>query len=487
MPQIPQSVLEKDPTLAGLGLPKRGKVRNTYDLPGHDDLMLVVATDRISIYDFVLNAQVAQKGAVLTALNHFWTNQVVKGICEHDLVAAGAEIDSYLPEGLRNNPELQKRATVVRKVNPPPQKEDIVRAYLLGSGKTSYLKTGKICGHRLPPGIKEGDLLPYPIYTPTDKAEKGHDVHLAVDDVIAKHGHWCERIALQVFSAAAQFALKRGIIIADTKFEIAGKILADEKLTPDSSRFWGQADYEKARRKGKLPDFLDKQWVRNWGQTVGINKRDPLIDADVEFVHSQIVPEHVLKLTTKIYRYIFWRLTGMTLEEYQAKEMGIKVEKPLRRIAVVIGSESDMKQTTSGMLHLANHSVGYDFSVISCHRNPKALREHVAWLIENGFEAIVAGAGKLAGLPGDLKALLCAEGRSDIPVIGVGFKGDTEKADLAAKLGIEELPETPVEMDERGHAYFGPEGFTQACQAATNHEFLPKGFTAKDAMLHLPV
>lgn len=478
MAKIPKQVSDKIGLLSGLFLRGVGKVRDSYDLPNNK--MLVIASDRCSIFDFVLNTLIPFKGQVLTALNYFWVTEVIKQVCENDMVACGADVDQYLPSEHRGNPDLQSRSTVVN-IFSAPEVEDIVRLVLTGSGLQSYLKNGMVCGHKLPEGLKDGSLLPYPIYTPTTKAVEGHDLHITADSVVEKVGFRRERLALQIACLIAEYAARRGIRLADTKFEFSGYVLVDEKGTPDSSRFVDEKAWRKASAAGKFPASLDKQYVREWGKKLGIDKRDPEKPEDVDWVHAQVVPDDVIEMTSCIYRYIFWRLTGMKLEKFQREKMGINVRDRIPRIDMVFGSKSDLPQTDKGMRFL---KVGINApvrqSIISCHRNPKELDTFAATC---DADIVFAGAGEAAALPGVLKALLCKYGKGHIPVIGVAFKGKDWKADLAARLSIENLPGQPVELDENGNAYFGPEGFEAACIAAINNEFLPKMNEAKPAEL----
>jgi phosphoribosylaminoimidazole-succinocarboxamide synthase len=274
-----------------------GKVRDSYDLPGHPDLMLVVVSNRISIFDFVLNAIVPFKGEILNAMSIFWMKSVIEQICKTDLVAFGIYIDGYLPEHLRGNADLQRRAVVVKKLT-PPDVEDIVRIHLTGSGWKSYQKDSTVCGHRLPNGLKDGSLLPYPIYAPTTKAVEGHDEHISADSVAGKYGVFRERLALQVAGAVANFARQKGIILADTKFEIAvdpanaDLVLADEKATPDSSRFWDAIAWQKAMKTGKLPPSFDKQFVRDWLETSGWNKQLPAPKVPTDIIEKTAEKYH---------------------------------------------------------------------------------------------------------------------------------------------------------------------------------------------------
>ncbi len=494
MPKIPENVVQE--SVPGLELLRRGKVRDTYALPNMWTL-LVVASDRLSIFDFVLPALVPEKGAVLTALNHFWRTRHVLRDLPQDLIASGAAIDEHLPAELRGTVELQSRATVVCRLDMIPC-EAVVRGSLTGSGLAAYRETREICGHLLPDGLSDGDELPYPLFTPTTKAEVGHDEHVTADTAAMKWGVKIERLSLQLFTLAQKYARSRGIILADTKFEFGrdgstGRFaLGDEILTPDSSRFWDEREWISAQAKTprRSPTAFDKQFVREWGKTLGINARDPAKPEDVAWVHAQTVPADVIKRTTQIYRYIFWRLTGMKLERFQREEMRIKIESPKMRIEIVAGSESDRIQMLSGLHFLANASVDRAIEarrhVVSCHRNPDALAQYARDVPDDCI--IIAGAGMAAALPGVLKALLVKEGKGHIPVIGVAFEGKNEAANQAARLSIEQLPGQPVLLKPDGSAYFGQKGFVDACRSAVEDEFLPATPAAeKPAQFNLPL
>jgi phosphoribosylaminoimidazole-succinocarboxamide synthase len=240
-----------------------GKVREMYAVG--DDQVLMVATDRISAYDFILPTEIPDKGAVLTAMTLFWLSQVTDVVPNHLITA---KVSDY-PDTLAPYADvLRGRSMLCRRLSMLPV-ECVARGYLAGSGWTDYVATGSVCGHPLPPGLADGDALPEPIFTPATKATTGHDENISVDvaagivgaDVVAE----VERLTLAVYSECAELARTRGIIIADTKFEFgtddSGQlVLGDEVLTPDSSRFWPAATW---RPGGPQPSF-DKQFVRDW-------------------------------------------------------------------------------------------------------------------------------------------------------------------------------------------------------------------------------
>ena len=268
--KIPECVLT--PSLKGLGLLNRGKVRDNYLTLGYNDKFLMAASDRISIFDFVLPALVKDKGRVLNALTIFWLEKVLGEFVENHLVAYGENIDVFLPPHSRNNPEIQSRALVVKNLDILPV-EFIVRGYLTGSGWESYRKNQTVCGNKLPPDLWNGAKLPYPIFTPTTKATDKHDEHISADRVGIQYGPRSERLALQIYQTAYEYALKKGIIIADTKFEFSKDgILCDEILTPDSSRFWDLYEWTKYQEGQKGPSAFDNQVVSEWGKAQGIDK-----------------------------------------------------------------------------------------------------------------------------------------------------------------------------------------------------------------------
>lgn len=282
---------------------KEGKVRAIYDV---DDALIMVATDRISAFDVILKNQITKKGTVLTQMSKFWF-EYTKDIMPNHMISTDV---NDMPEYFRK-PEFTGNSMLCKKLNMIPV-ECIVRGYITGSGWASYQKTGKVCGIELPAGLKESEKLPQAIYTPSTKAEIGdHDENISFEqsiDVLEKafpsHGkEYAEKIrdyTLTLYNKCAEYALSRGIIIADTKFEFGvnedGEIvLGDEMLTPDSSRFWPLEGYEAGHSQ---PSF-DKQFVRDW------LKANP--DSDYN------LPQEVIDKTIAKYLEAYQLLTGKEL------------------------------------------------------------------------------------------------------------------------------------------------------------------------------
>ncbi|MGL4465488.1 MAG: phosphoribosylaminoimidazolesuccinocarboxamide synthase [Planctomycetia bacterium] len=258
---------------------RRGKVRDVYDL---GDRLVLVATDRISAFDWVFPNGVPDKGKILTALSLFWFRTL--GVGDQLLATDLAEIG----EPFVRRPDIfAGRSILVRKTTVVPI-ECVVRGYLAGTGLKEYRATGAVCGHQLPPGLREADRLPAPIFTPATKADVGHDENIsharAAEIVGPELAAELERRSLDLYDRAARYALERGIILADTKFEFGetadGRlILVDEALTPDSSRFWPAASYA----PGASPPSFDKQYVRDWLESIGFDKQSepPPLPPDV--------------------------------------------------------------------------------------------------------------------------------------------------------------------------------------------------------------
>jgi phosphoribosylaminoimidazole-succinocarboxamide synthase len=280
----------------------RGKVRDTYDL---GDRLLMVATDRISAFDVVLPNGIPDKGAVLTQLSAFWFEQTASVVPSHFIRLADGTPADGLPFELP--PEFIGRSLIVRKAR-RVDIECVVRGYLSGSGWAEYKESQSVCGIRLPPGLRESDELPEPVFTPATKAESGHDINVSYEQVIEMVGPKAASVlrlrSLALYKYAAQYARQRGIIIADTKFEFGwvemdGEeelIVIDEVLTPDSSRFWPADGYQPG---GAQPSF-DKQPVRDWLTASGWNKQPP----------APVLPPEVVASTSERYREAYRRLTG---------------------------------------------------------------------------------------------------------------------------------------------------------------------------------
>ncbi|MEE8200865.1 MAG: phosphoribosylaminoimidazolesuccinocarboxamide synthase [Candidatus Acidoferrales bacterium] len=297
----------RETSLPGLTLFARGKVRDLYDL---GDRLLIVATDRISAFDFVLASEIPDKGRVLNQLSAFWFQTLADLVPSHFLTA---NLDDYPPELQAHRAQLQGRSMLVVKTQPIPI-ECVARGYLAGSGWKDYQQTGAICGIKLPTGLRESDPLPRPIFTPATKATSGHDLNIRFDDMARRiGGSLAERLrdlTLKIYQQAAARARARGLIIADTKFEFGRPaaqparrdhqvLLIDEVLTPDSSRFWAADSYQPGRPQ---PAF-DKQFVRDYLERSGWNKQPP----------APALPPDVIQATCERYREAFRRLTGRNL------------------------------------------------------------------------------------------------------------------------------------------------------------------------------
>lgn len=277
----------------------RGKVRDVYDV---GEYLMLVATDRLSAFDVVLPDPIPGKGQMLTQISNFWFDRFKSSIANH-LIATSAAGYIKDPASLA---QLDKRAVICRKAKPLAI-EVIVRGYLVGSGWAEYKKSGTVCGIALPAGLKEAAKLPVALFTPSTKAPQGqHDENISpaqAAEIVGKDvAGQVEKLALQIYTEAAAYALTRGIILADTKFEFGlldGKvILIDELLTPDSSRFWPAEQYQ----EGTNPPSFDKQFVRDWLTASGWNKKPP----------APKLPSDVLVKTSQKYQEAFEKLTGQT-------------------------------------------------------------------------------------------------------------------------------------------------------------------------------
>ena len=292
--------------LDGLALLRRGKVRDVYEL---DDRVLLIATDRISAFDYVLGSGIPDKGRVLTQLSAFWFERTRHIVPNHlitvDVARYPAQLEPY-------SSELEGRSMLARKTTPIPV-ECVARGYLSGSGWKDYKATGELCGIRLPVGLRESDRLSEPLFTPATKAQSGHDEniseHAAAEIVGADLLARLKRITLEIYNYGHAYAESRGIILADTKFEFgltdAGELLLiDELMTPDSSRYWPRDLYAPG---GPQPSF-DKQYVRDYLESIQWNKRPPVPS----------LPDTVVAQTRDKYLDAYRRLTGLELDTARA-------------------------------------------------------------------------------------------------------------------------------------------------------------------------
>lgn len=275
---ISEALLKFD--LDGIPKVKSGKVREVFDLGEH---FLFVATDRISAFDCVMPNGIPRKGEVLTQISHFWFDQTENLVPNHRAGAANA-----LPAQLASQANTLARCSMVVKKAQPLAIECIVRGYLSGSGWKEYKKQGTVCGINLPTGLRESDELPEPIFTPSTKAETGHDENISFDQAVQIEGaevaEKVRELSLRIYKQARDYARQRGIIIADTKFEF-GKfgdelLLIDEVLTPDSSRFWPADQYQ----PGSGQPSFDKQFVRDYLETLTWDKTPPAPELPPEIV-----------------------------------------------------------------------------------------------------------------------------------------------------------------------------------------------------------
>ena len=283
--------------LPGMKLHRRGKVRDVYDL---GDRLLVVATDRLSAFDVVLPTGIPGKGIILTQMSLFWFRLLSDVVPNHVLTA---DVEEYGPDLVRHRDQLEGRSMIVRRAEVLPV-ECVVRGYLAGSGFKDYRATGAVCGIPLPRGRRESERLEPPLFTPATKAETGHDENISFETMVgivgAGRAAEARRVSLALYSRARAHAEARGIILADTKFEFGihdGRLLwVDEALTPDSSRFWPLDRYAPGRAQ---PSF-DKQYVRDYLETLGWNKQPP----------GPELPPEVVAHSVEKYAEAFARLRG---------------------------------------------------------------------------------------------------------------------------------------------------------------------------------
>ena len=297
-------------SLEGLTLHRRGKVRDVYDvtLPSGDAALLIVATDRISAFDYVLGSGIPDKGKVLTQLSGFWFERM-GDLVPHHLVSI--DVDQFPEPARRHAAILRGRTMLARRTEPIPI-ECVARGYLSGSGWKEYRQSGSVCGVTLPAGLRESDRLPEPIFTPATKADTGHDINISEQEAGRLVGPELvarlKALTLEIYRRGCEHAESKGIIIADTKFEFGligannlatDVVLIDEVLTPDSSRFWPAAQYEPGHGQ---PSF-DKQFVRDYLEEIRWNKQPPV----------PALPDDVIRRTRDKYVDAFRLLSGREL------------------------------------------------------------------------------------------------------------------------------------------------------------------------------
>jgi phosphoribosylaminoimidazole-succinocarboxamide synthase len=298
--QLPAPILQT--TLAGRRPDRQGKVRDIYDFGDH---LLIVASDRISAFDYVLGSGIPDKGKVLTQISSFWFDRTRSIVPNHVIATDPA---TYPAEARAAADLLRGRSMLVTRTAPLPI-ECVARGYLSGSGWKDYAATGEVCGIRLPANLRESDRLPEPLFTPATKAQSGHDINITAEDAAALVGQpvldRVRDLTLRLYAEGSAHAESCGIIVADTKFEFGllpngDVILIDEALTPDSSRFWPRAGYN----PGGAQKSFDKQFVRDYLERIRWNKQPPVPS----------LPADVVEKTREKYVEAFRRLTGQELQ-----------------------------------------------------------------------------------------------------------------------------------------------------------------------------
>jgi phosphoribosylaminoimidazole-succinocarboxamide synthase len=292
-------------SLTGLKLHRRGKVRDVYEVAlDGGAALLMIATDRISAFDYVLGSGIPDKGKVLTQLSGFWFEKMAD-LVPHHLISL--DVDAF-PAAAKPHADLLRGRTMLTRLTDPIPVECVARGYLSGSGWKDYQKTGAVCGIPLPPGLKESERLPEPIFTPATKADSGHDENISYEEAGRIIGHdliaRLKELTLEIYRRGCEHAESKGIIIADTKFEfgLANReiVLIDEVLTPDSSRFWPRESYAPGHG---VPSF-DKQFVRDYLEDIHWNKQPPV----------PALPEEVVRKTRDKYVEAFRLLSGRELQ-----------------------------------------------------------------------------------------------------------------------------------------------------------------------------
>jgi phosphoribosylaminoimidazole-succinocarboxamide synthase len=371
--------------IRSLPLVGRGKVRDLYAVG--EDKLLMVATDRLSAFDVVMDAPIPDKGVVLNRMSEFWFAKLAHVVPNH--------LTGIDPETVVRPTEVEQvrgRAVVAKRLKPIPV-EAVVRGYLIGGGWKEYCETGSVCGIPLPAGLKMASRLEAPLFTPAYKAEMGkHDENISfaqvVDMIGPERADEIRRVSLALYQEAADYALEQGIIIADTKFEFGLDEawvlhLMDEVLTADSSRYWPVDGYA----EGVSPPSFDKQYVRDYLETLDWDKTPP----------APALPAHVIERTAQKYREALFRIAGVRM--------------PV--VGVVMGSQSDWDVMRHAVEVLDRFGIPHEARVVSAHRMPDQLYDYASAACARGLKGIIAGAGGAAHLPGMLAA------KTTVPVFGV--------------------------------------------------------------------
>lgn len=399
-------------SLEGLTRIARGKVRDIYAVDGG---LLLIATDRVSAFDVVMNEGIPNKGKVLTHVSKFWFDRLADVVPNHLITTDVAK----MPAAVRRFESLLAGRTMyVRKAQPLPV-EFVVRGYLAGSGLKDYKKTGAICGVKLPAGLVESSRLPEPILTPTTKAAVGHDEPIDFAGVVERIGkdlaEKTRRVSLEIFQRAHAIAEERGLLLADTKFEFGvldGQLLwIDEALTPDSSRYWSKA----AWKEGEPQQPFDKQVLRNYLLSQPWDQKPPPPKLSAEII-AQTAQRYIESARI---------LTGSAPEGCGDAGAG--------RVGIVMGSDSDLPQLEDGIGVLKEFGVPVEVRVLSAHRTPAEAHRFAREAEANGIRVIIAAAGGAAHLAGAMAAA------STLPIIGIPI-ASTPLAGFDALLSTSMMP-----------------------------------------------
>lgn len=325
-------VREAMPVLKGLKLLHRGKVRDIYEL--QYGLLLIVATDAISIFDFLLNAVVPDKGMILTIMSHYFFRYLESLGFRTHLVAAGSAIDTWIPEHLRDDPHMQARAMIVRRLKMYPV-EFVLRSHFVkaSSAFRDYDPEhgGTICGHALPPGLQDGDKFPAILDTPTTKVAEGHDESVDYREARYRYPR-LSQTSMEAYMTVSELLETRGTILADSKME-GGlcewngiECIGDEMFTPDCSRFWDIQQWVEAQAQPihTAPSPYDKQFVRAEGKRLGVHKLDPLNPDHVDTVHRMQIADGILQKTSALYHEIAQRVMQEEPLHYLEHQLGVE-------------------------------------------------------------------------------------------------------------------------------------------------------------------